>query len=334
MTAARRYLSWALLTISVGWLFIQAPAPTLREALFLAMILAATAWTRTVTWHVALAALALGIGLAAPLTVGLGWAMSALGLDLTEGLGSWGVVPVVEELVKLLPVGLVAGRCHRRSRQSINPSDWLVIGCAAGAGFAMVENAQLLMANARVTSDMAIRYGPHVFGLYAFPGAWGAAGYVGHAGATGIAAAGIGLSMALRRSGPAPRIGVLAWLCRVPAPWWTASVAGLGWVTAEHVLANLYVNTASAGALVLGNGRLTPWLGVLWFALVILIDNAHRRQALQGSRIFRIHFALLAGAARGVMPSRLSAVELQARRWREFRHLNAAAWATFDRRPS
>ena len=89
-----------------------------------------------------------------------------------------------------------------------------------------------------------------------------------------------------------------------------------------------------SGALVLGNGRLTPWLGVLWFALVILIDNAHRRQALQGSRIFRIHFALLAGAARGVMPSRLSAVELQARRWREFRHLNAAAWATFDRRPS
>lgn len=334
MSAARRYLSWILLAIAVGWLYVQAPSATLRELQFLAMALAATLWTRTVTWRFALAALSLGIGLAAPLTVLVATALSAGGVDLTDGAGSWGVVPVLEEAIKLLPVGLLAGRYRRQSRQSMNPSDWLVAGCAVGAGFALVENAELVSASARVTSDMAVRYGPHVFGLYLFPGAWGAAGYIGHAGATGIAAAGIGLSTAVRRDGPAPRIGVLQWLRRVPAPWWTAALAGLAWVTAEHMLANLYVNTGSNAALLLGNGRLTPWLGVVWFALVIVTDDAHRREALRRSRIFRIHFALLAGATRGVMTTRLTAVQLFALRWREMRHLNAAAWATFDRRPS
>lgn len=330
MAAARRYLSWLLLTITVGWLYVQAPTATVRELQFFAVALGVTAWTRTVTWRFALAGLALGVGLAAPLTVLTATVLSAGGADLAEGPGSWGIVPVLEEAIKLLPVGLLAGRYRRQSRQTLNPSDWLVTGCAVGAGFALVENAELVNANTQVMRDMAMQYGPNIAGLYAFPGAWGAAGYIGHAGATGIAAGGIGLSMAIRRSGPAPRIGVLSWLRRIPAPWWTAALAGLAWVTAEHMLANLYVDTGAAGARLLGNGRLTPWLGVLWFALVVLIDNAHRREALRRSRIFRIHFALLAGATRGAMAPRVPAVRLLALRWREVRHLNAAAWTTFD----
>ncbi|MSO82597.1 MAG: PrsW family intramembrane metalloprotease, partial [Acidobacteria bacterium] len=181
--------------VSLAWLCLYAPAMFWREAYFTLLILSLTLATRTVTWNVVLTALMLGIGVAAPLTVLVGVGLKAAGLDPTEGVGSWGVVPVVEEVVKLLPVWVVALRYSRRTGLTLNPSDYLMIGVAAGAGFAMVENAELVRHSPGVVRDMASQYGP----TWLVPGAWGAAGYVGHAAATGMAAAGIGMWRSVSR---------------------------------------------------------------------------------------------------------------------------------------
>jgi len=237
------------LMLSLGWLCVDAPGPFWREAYFVALIWALTLATRTLTWKAVVSALSLGIGVAAPLMVFVGWLMRQAGLDVSESeIGSWAVVPVLEELIKLLPVWLVAALHHRRTGLTLNPSDWLVVGCAAGAGFAMVENAQLVLHNPGVVGDMANQYGPS----WLVPGAWGDVGFVGHAAATGMVAAGVGLSRACAR---------VASVRRTALTWSRVVVwAPLGWVVIEHMLANLRVNTGSTLALALGNGRLTPWL--------------------------------------------------------------------------
>lgn len=319
MTPARRWISLLLLVLSLGWLFIQGPGAFLREAWFVAVILGVTIATRTAPWNVAVSSLALGISVASTVMIGLGWLLARAGLDVSEGgAGSWAVVPVLEELVKLGTVCGAAWLYRRRSRLTFNPSDWLVAGCAVGAGFAMVENAQLIANDPGVLRDMARQYGPWLL----VPGAWGEVGYVGHAAATGFAAAGIGLSIALRRA-PASKMAALGWI---------ALGAPLAWITLEHVLANLRVDTGSRAALLLGNGRVTPWLFVAFVIVIIALDATLARRALAHSAIFRKRAAaaraLLSGS-RLPRPTgirqRLSVVAS------ERRLLNAAAWVTLER---
>ncbi len=293
------------LTISLVWLCVDAPVPFLREAWFVLLLWALTGATRTVSWRAALSALAFGIGVAAPAMVFIGFVMSKAGLDVSESVfGSWAVVPVLEELVKLVPVGLVAVLHRRRSGLTLNPSDWLLLGCAAGAGFAMVENAQLVRQDPGVLTDMARQYGP----TWLVPGAWGATGFVGHAAATGLAAAGIGLSHSLARVATARGTSTtLAWVA------WAAPFC---WVTLEHMLANLRVNTGSELALALGNGRLTPWLFLAATALVTATDLTWARRTLAHSRTLRQRWAL-----------RPALRQIAA----ELRVLNATAWLTRER---
>ena len=326
----RQTIRLGLLVLTLGWLFIEAPSIWWREIQFVLEILLITAWTRTTTWHQAAAGLGSGIGLAVPLMVAMGWLLRWIGVDVSDGTASWLLVPVAEEIVKLLPVLLIAG-LYQRQRRQFNLSDWLMVGCAAGAGFALVENIELVINGEGVLRDMSRQYGPHVGDVYLIPGAWGIVGFVGHAAATGIAAAGIGLSLALKRSGPARRVAPLAMLRQIPAPWWTAAGVTFAWVALEHALANFTVGTGSPIGRMLGNGRLTPWLALLLFAIVIAIDFAHRRGALARSMIFRTHFALLRAAWRGTSVAvRVPKAQIARIFMKEIRQLNAAAWATFD----
>ncbi len=316
----RQVLSLGLLTLSVGWLAIQAPGAILRELWFVAVMLGLTLATRTVTYRESLLGVSLGIGLAAPLMLLMGWGLAASGLDVSASeLGSWAVVPVLEEAIKLVPVWLVAVLYRRRTRRTLNPSDWLLIGCAVGAGFAMVENAQLVRHDPGVLRDMARQYGPTLL----VPGAWGFTGFVGHAAATGMAAAGIGLWMALGRMARATATpSSLAWI---------ALIAPLAWVTVEHALANLRVNTGSDLALWLGNGRLTPWLFLALAALVIGLDGQRAARAVARSRTFRVRLAMLRAAFTTGRPART--VPWQQRvgaALREVRLVNAAAWAMLE----
>lgn len=328
----RDLLRLALLAVAIGWLLIDAPLSTARELQFVLTVLLATILTRTVSWRTGVYALSLGMALAVPSMVLAGHLLGATGFSVAEGAGSWGAVPILEEALKLVPVLVIAVLHRRRTGDSLNPSDWLLAGCAAGAGFAMLENAALTGSSPAVLRDMARQYGPHVGGLYLVPGAWGAAGFVGHGAATGIAAGSIGVALALKRQRTAAASTPLARLKRVPVPWWTIAAAGCAWVTLEHALANLYVNTGAETALLLGNGRLTPWIFVLLVILIVAIDAAHARRTLARSAILRTRRRLvtLAWGGEGV-PARRSRPQIARLYLRELRTLNAAAWATFDR---
>jgi RsiW-degrading membrane proteinase PrsW (M82 family) len=320
MTQQIRRLLPLLLAVSLGWLMIQAPFAFWREAYFVLLMLAVTVPTRSASWRAAASALSMGIGVAAPVMVAIGWLLTAAGLDLSEDIGSWGVVPVVEEALKLGVVLLAAWRYRRATGLEFNPSDWLVAGCACGAGFAMVENATLVTNDPGVLRDMARQYGPS----WLVPGAWGAAGYVGHAAATGLAAAGIGLARSLQRratvrgrSDPKALIALIA-----PAIW----------VTLEHVLANLHVNTASNATFVLGNGRLTPWLFVAVLALVVFDDYQRAGRALAHSAKLRARRAVVREALAGSkLPARRSLLQRLNVFMGEFKTVNAVAWLTLER---
>ncbi len=330
----REIVSLGLFVFMLGWLFIEAPSVWWREIQFVLEILVLTAWTRTTSWRTATAALGWGIGVAVPLMLAIGWLFRWIGVDIADGAMGWAIVPVVEEIVKLLPVLLLAA-LYCRQRREFNLSDWLLAGCAAGAGFALVENIELVINSDVVLHDMSLQYGPHLGGFYVIPGAWGSVGFIGHAAATGIASVGIGVSLALKRRGPAQRVAPLAWLRRIPAPWWSAAAVTFAWVALEHTLANVTVDTGSAAGKLLGNGQLTPWLTLPLFAMAIAIDFGHRRDALARSAIFRMHFALIRAAWRGTSVAvRKSKTEIARAFFQEVRQLNAAAWATFDTRPN
>jgi RsiW-degrading membrane proteinase PrsW (M82 family) len=317
----RRALLLAPLLFSLGWLAWDAPGPFAREAYFVILLCGATLVTRTVSWGTALAAVSMGIGVAAPGMVLVGLALTRAGLDLEDSVFvSWVVVPVIEEAIKLVPVLLVAALHRRRTNLTLNPSDWLLVGCAAGAGFAMVENAQLVQHSPGVVRDMARQYGPS----WLVPGAWGAAGYVGHAAATGFIAAGIGVWRSWKREAEARR-AALTW--SQIALW-----APCGWVVAEHMLANLYVNTGSGVALILGNGRLTPWLFLAAVGVVVSIDVSRAKNVVAHSRTFRVRLAMTRESLFGhTIPKRRSLWRRVLLAMGEIRMVNATAWLTLER---
>ena len=322
MSPTVKHVLWSLpLAVSLVWLLADAPGPFLREAWFVVLLTTLTVGTRTVTWRAALFGVSLGIGLAAPAMVALGWAMARAGLDVSESeVGSWLVVPILEEVIKLAPVGLMAWLHTRRTRLTLNPSDWLLAGCAVGAGFAMVENAELVRHNPGVLRDMAEQYGPS----WLVPGAWGAAGFVGHAAATGMAAGGIGLWFALRRRAAGGR--VLPWMPTA------ALCAPVAWITMEHVVANLYVNTGADAALMLGNGRLTPWLFLALVAGIITIDAGRFSRVLKHSRTLRTRQVMIREALLGSQaPARVALHHRLVIAATELRVINTTAWLTLER---
>lgn len=322
MTPTLKQVLWFLpLAVSLVWLLVDAPGPFLREAWFLLVVATLTMGTRTLTWRAALYGLSLGIGLAAPAMVALGWVMARAGLDVSESeIGSWLVVPVLEEFIKLAPVGVMVWLHARRTRLTCNPSDWLLAGCAVGAGFAMVENAELVRHNPGVLRDMAEQYGPS----WLVPGAWGSAGFVGHAAATGMAAGGIGLWSALRRMTVDGHVA--AWMPTA------ALVAPAAWITLEHVLANLYVNTGSDAALMLGNGRLTPWLFLALVAGIIALDARRFALVLRQSRTLRTRQVMIREAIVGSRaPSQVALRDRLLVAATEVRVINTAAWLTLER---
>ncbi len=313
MSPMLRLVSLALLGLSLVLLVVDAPGATWRELLFLGEILLITVATRSLAAGSALSTLALGLGLVVPLMVGAGHALAAAGLDTTAGFANWGLIPAIEEGLKLVPVAAVVLLYWRRSGRAPNPSDLLMLGCFAGAGFALAENALLVRNSAGIARDMARQYGPHLGTFYVVPGAWGAAGYVGHAAATGLACATVGLGLALRD--------------RLGSSWRAVAVSGLAWVVLEHLLTNYYVGNGSRAALMLGNGRLTPWIFVAVAVAVVAFDWSRARATLAHSASLRRRVAMARAAMLRTKPplpkSRVAAVTIYLS---QLRDLNATAW--------
>lgn len=92
----RLLLSALPLAVSLVWLFADAPVAVLREAWFVVLLTGATVLTRTITWRGAVFGLSLGIGVAAPLMVAVGWLLARGGLDVSDSVvGRWLVVPIL-----------------------------------------------------------------------------------------------------------------------------------------------------------------------------------------------------------------------------------------------
>ncbi|MEX2271570.1 MAG: PrsW family glutamic-type intramembrane protease [Vicinamibacterales bacterium] len=308
-----RIAALGLLTGTLLVLAFHAPGPVFREIQFVLGIVLVTAVTRSMAGGTGISALSLGIGPVAFLVIGAGHVMTAAGLDTASGITHWGLIPLIEEALKLLPVGILIWLHRRRERVTPNPSDLLMLGCFAGAGFALTENVTLVYNNAAVARDMALQYGPNLGALHLVPGAWGVAGYVGHAASTGFIAGGYGLGLALRD--------------RLHTRWWIVPVACAGWILLEHMLANYYAGGGSRRALLLGNGRLTPWLFVLLAMTIVALDyRRHRATFAQSARLrrrVRMTRAALARKAPPVPRSRLNALRMF---MSQLRLVNATAW--------
>lgn len=311
----RRWLQWVPLAAALGWLLLDGRRFFLDEAQYLVEILLVTFVTRSVGARLGLSALAWGMGLVAPLTVGIGAALAAVGLDMRDGSGNGLIVPLVEESLKLLPIGIVAAIAGRWKPRLLNPSDLLLLGSMSGAGFSLVESAYF---DGVRTGE---RYGPHLAGINLLPTAWGEAGYIGHAAATGFIALGLGLALYAMRRRPTAR-----W-------WWALPVAVFGWITLEHSLANLYMNTGSSGLLALGGGRVTPWLLLAGIAAAIVVDARSafatfgRSKELQKRRVMVSAFLSRQWRTRQWPPPRAVFALIG-----QLRQMNAAAWFDAGRR--
>ena len=308
-----RIAALGLLTGTLMVLAYHAPGPVAREIQFLVCILLATIATRSMSAGSGVSALGLGLGVIVFLAIGFGRAIVAAGLDTRSGPVNWALIPVVEEALKLLPVVFVVWLHSRRQRIKPNPSDLLMLGCFAGAGFAFAENVSLFQTSPGVATDMARQYGPNIGPLYLVPGAWGNAGYVGHAAATGFITGGYGLGLALRK--------------RIGPRWWIVPAACAAWIIVEHTLTNFYIGSGSRYALILGNGRLTPWFFVALAATVVTLDYRRYRGTLERSahlrrRVLMTRKALL----RKVPPVPKSRPDAARLFMSQLRLVNATAW--------
>ena len=310
-----RLAALGLITGSLLVMLYHAPGPVLRELQLLVCILLLTIVTRSVPAAYGVSALALGMGIVVFLVIGAGYAMASLGLDTTSGITNWGLIPIVEEALKLAPVAVRAWRHTRRHALTLNPSDLLMLGCFAGAGFALVENVALAQSGAAAARDMARQYGPHAGGFYFVPGAWGVVGYVGHAAATGFIAGGYGIGLALEQ--------------KLGARWWIVPAMCAAWIVVEHMFTNLYVGTASRIALIFGNGALTPWLFVVMAGTIAGIDIVRHRETLARSRTLRFRVRMTRAAVLRTAPpvprSRAAALRLYLS---QLRLVNATGWFT------
>lgn len=311
----KRRLEWLPLSVALCWLLLDGRRFFFDDAQYLIEILLVTFVTRSVGLRSGWSALAWCIGFVAPLTVGIGTALAAAGLEMTAGVGNGVVVPIVEELVKLLPVVIVAAIAGRWKPGLLNLSDLLLLGSMSGAGFSMVESSYFDAVR------VGVRYGPHAGGINLLPAAWGQAGYVGHAAATGLIALSFGLAACAARTKPMAR-------------WrWALPVTVFGWITLEHGLSNLYVNTGSRMLLALGGGRVTPWLFLAGVAIALTLDARNaaatfkRSKELQKRRV--LIAALLARQWRAKQLPRPGAIGALVR---QLRLLNATAWFDAGRR--
>jgi RsiW-degrading membrane proteinase PrsW (M82 family) len=317
----RRVMGWvsvlSLVALLVRYL-VHNPEWFYVEFVFLVELLALTAFTRTVSsWQVA-GYFARGIWLSMPLTLVVGqWFVGrVLGVGPDRLWMKGLAVPVLEESMKILPVLLAAGALARR-RLSFNPSDWLVLGAACGAGFDIVE--KLFYAN-----NFQFTYGPHVGRFFFFPDALGVSlgrdgwsGFIGHAAASGFIGLGMGAGLHWRKTATRP---MALW-------WWTVPVAAFTWVVYEHALWNLRL--ASGWALRLTPAALTPWLFAVAACLIVGVDAASFRRCVAASPGLRSArswvWAVLTGAA-ATVPAGVPFWRAWNGCWRWLRLANTVAW--------
>ncbi|MEU3017338.1 PrsW family glutamic-type intramembrane protease [Nocardiopsis sp. NPDC007018] len=229
---------------------LGAAPPALFLTYLLLFQLALLARSRTVSFATLLRTCALGALTFWPLALLSGAVSEALGWGTDDVLSQTYVAVTVEEAGKLLPLLLLLALARRRARR-LSAVDFLLIAAASGAGFQLAE--RLLVG---ISAPLADPVTGLVSGLAPEP-------YSGHAVATGLIGATLGLAVVGRRYG--------GWL-------WLLPLLAAALVFLDH----LNVNARAAGArldtvstfvhTLFGAGALTPWLLLTALLFAVAMD--------------------------------------------------------------
>ena len=221
-----------------------------------------TALTRTISPRESLSTFLKGAYIGIGLVALFYFTSMKVGVDVKSPFFAGFVVGTYEELIKMIPVLLMAYLIRRRRKILPNPSDFLWMSVLSGAAFTLVETSYW------INFHFPFTYGPHVGSLYFFPNALGEyyagakIGYIGHAAATGLIgmALGWGIFFKTKRN---------TFLNRI---WWLIPVMAYVWVVFEHALSNIYYKKPSGYLLMFGGGQLTPYIFIVLLLLTIGFD--------------------------------------------------------------
>jgi RsiW-degrading membrane proteinase PrsW (M82 family) len=236
----------------------------------LAIVTLAVATVRTLSWRAFLGAGLTGF-LAVPAIAALIGRPVVSRLGTNSGLATAGWAPLTEEILKALPVLLIAVLAVRRSATRPSAADLLLLGLCSGAGFALFENAVYGRGGANWSAaplaSLLVPSGTTT-ALYGRPGML-VSGHMLH---TGLLALGIAITLMYR--------GIRWRRWALPAAFLV--------VVAEHAAVNGRLLTSSNGdspgwAKLLAAFTLHGWLSILLFVsgstAIVLYEwrNATRR---------------------------------------------------------
>ncbi len=273
LRACRAAAGWGAVAVIVITL-LSAPRashvlPVLAGALWLIFQVFALARTHTLSWAACLRMIAAGAACATA-AAAIEWLAAGRG-----PVRSWlTFAGPAEEVAALIPVAVfwLSAR-HRFTR--LAAADYVLLGVASGAGFALVQGTIAALA--------APGTGWHLAAL--LPG-WMDAGPVrfpGHAVTTGLVTAGIGLAVAARPRGvDGPGSGWRLWRMLV----WLLPPALLGMAMLDHY----HYDAAAAGGSVpswvsrvhaaVGEGYASRWLLLVLLAAAVVVDFRAQHRVL------------------------------------------------------
>jgi hypothetical protein len=253
-TVAIRLKKQTLFTlVGVGFLFLiffmKNPSYVISDSWFIVEILFLTFLTRTVSIRYGFGVFSQGVVLSGLAAIVLWRLLGTAGLQDTR-FGEM-IAVTAEEILKFVPVALALFFVSRKKDFRFNASDVVFLSVMAGAGFGFFEKSFW------EGVSFPFIYGPHLSSLYFFPDALGIYvsgepfGYIGHAAATGLIGMGVAIGCILK--------------ARRNLFWWVVPLCTFVWVTAEHILSNLYYVDGTETLLKLGGGMLTPWIFLIFF---------------------------------------------------------------------
>ncbi|MFC2158595.1 PrsW family glutamic-type intramembrane protease, partial [Acidobacteriota bacterium] len=277
----RTYLSIALILLAALIIFLDEPGFSWIEVQFALFIWVATFLTRSASTRIGIFHWAVGAGFSVLLLLLLGNIFKWTGVNPETVFMKAVILPLFEEILKILPVILAVFFLYKKRKLTLNPSTLLFLGVMSAVGFSMVEKSYW------ENISFPFTYGPHIGNYHFFSDALGIwvrskpMGFIGHGAATGLIAMGIGLGISLKKTRT---------FCSI---WWIFPIFTSAWILAEHMLLNLYYANGSTALLLLGGGMLTPWIFLLFLAAVLWTDmkntiRAYRLSPKLKDRFFRL----------------------------------------------
>jgi RsiW-degrading membrane proteinase PrsW (M82 family) len=180
------------------------------------------------------------------------------------------LIPVIEEVAKLLPLLILFSLFGGWKKPRLNLSDFIFLGACAGSGFSMLE---------KYFWDhvyFSFTYGPHLGNVYFFSDALGVYasgepfGYVGHAASTVFIALGLGLSYELLRT--------------KKLFWSLPALLTFIWISLEHIILNYSYTPHGKAFLIFGGGQWTPWI-ISTTLLATIVFEAIKTSALLKQKV-------------------------------------------------